>query len=165
MAFTRSMPLVTVALAALLSSTGCEKKPEAPAKPPEGAHDHKPDDDHHQPHAADKDADKHGHTDGEALGTITIGVWTVTVVGEIKPGTEAHLDIDFSGSTEKPAAIRVWFGTKDGKGAIKQKADGSGPEYHAHADIPNPIPDGAKLWVEIEDIKGVKSAGAFESHK
>ncbi|MBN8645656.1 MAG: hypothetical protein J0L61_10515, partial [Planctomycetes bacterium] len=107
----------------------------------------------------------HGHGEGGAIGTATIGAWTVSVSGEIKAGSEAHLDIKLSGSPAKPAAVRVWIGSQDGKGAMKQKADGDGKEYHAHADVPNPIPAGAQLWVEIDDGKGSKSVGGFPISK
>lgn len=103
----------------------------------------------------------HGHGEGGVLGTATIGAWTVAVSGEVKAGSEAHLDIKLSGSTANPAAVRVWIGSQDGKGAMKQKADGRGNEYHAHADVPNPIPAGAQLWIEIDDGKGNKSVGGI----
>ncbi len=135
-------------------------------------HDHKEGDgnDHAKPAAAapaggdgkaEGDHGDHGHGEGGVLGTATIGVWTVAVSGEIKAESEAHLDIKLSGSAAKPAAVRVWIGTQDGKGAMKQKADGGGNEYHAHADVPNPIPAGAQLWIEIDDGKGGKSVGGF----
>jgi len=107
------------------------------------------------------DHDDHGHGPGGALGTVTIGAWSVTVSGEVKAGSEAHLDIKLSGSTAKPAAVRVWVGTQDGKGAMKQKAEGDGLEFHSHADVPNPIPTSAKLWIEIDDGKGGKAVGGF----
>lgn len=145
----------------------------------EGGHDHKEGDghDHAKPAAggakpaaaapaggaekASGDHGDHGHGEGGALGTATIGAWTVTVSGEVKAGAEAHLDIKLSGSTSKASAVRFWVGAQDGKGAMKGKAEGSGPEYHAHVDVPSPIPAGAKLWIEIEDAKGGKSVGGF----
>lgn len=139
-------------------------------------HGHKEDDghDHAKPGAAAPagkaggdhgDHGDHGHGEDGAIGTATIGAWTVSVSGEIKAGSEAHLDIKLSGSPAKPAAVRVWIGSQDGKGAMKQKADGDGKEYHAHADVPNPIPAGAQLWVEIDDGKGSKSVGGFPISK
>jgi len=107
----------------------------------------------------------HGHGEGGALGTVSIGAWTVKVGGEIKAGSEAHLDIELSGNAATPAAVRVWIGSQDGKGSMKQKADGSGKEYHAHADVPNPIPADAKLWIEIDDGKGGKSVGGIPIKK
>jgi hypothetical protein len=132
-------------------------------------HDHEEGDghDHAKPATASPagkaggDDGDHGHGEGGAIGTATIGAWTVTVSGEIKAGAEAHLDIKLSGSTAKASAIRFWVGAQDGKGAMKGKADGAGPEYHAHVDVPNPIPANAKLWIEIDDGKGSKSVGGL----
>lgn len=132
-------------------------------------HDHEEGDghDHAKPATASPagkaggDHGDHGHGEGGAIGTATIGAWTVTVSGEIKAGAEAHLDIKLSGSTAKASAIRFWVGAQDGKGAMKGKADGAGPEYHAHVDVPNPIPANAKLWIEIDDGKGSKSVGGL----
>jgi hypothetical protein len=137
----------------------------------EDGHGHKEGDghDHSKPAAGAGGAggahDDHGHGEGGAIGTATIGAWTVTVSGEIKAGSEAHLDIKLAGSSAKPAAVRIWIGSQDGKGAMKQKADGDGKEYHAHADVPNPIPADAKLWIEIDDGKGGKSVGGIAIKK
>lgn len=136
-------------------------------------HDHKEGDGHEHAKPAAKagegkaggDHGDHGHGEGGAIGTATIGAWSVTVSGEVKAGSEAHLDIKLSGSAAKPAAVRVWIGSQDGKGAMKQKADGDGAEFHAHADVPNPIPANAKLWIEIDDGKGGKAVGGFPISK
>lgn len=132
-------------------------------------HGHKEGDGHdHAKPASGKaggDHGDHGHGEGGAIGTATIGVWTVAVSGEVKAGSEAHLDIRLSGNAARPAAVRVWIGSQDGKGSMKQKADGGGYEYHAHADVPSPIPAGAQLWVEIDDGKGGKSVGGFPLKK
>lgn len=155
--------LVLPALSLLL--TGCEKAP-APAKPAStpgpATPDPKPAPAPSVPAAAAPSAmDHHDHAHGEELGTITIAAWTVKVSGSIEAGKEAHVDIALSGSTEKPAAVRVWVGSQDGKGAMKEKADGDGKEYHAHAAVPNPIPATAKFWIEIEDTKGNKTSGGI----
>lgn len=138
---------------------------ECTAKGGEG-HGHKEGDghDHAKPAAGNAGGD-HGHGEGGAIGTVTIGVWTVKVSGEVKAGSEAHLDIELSGSTAKAAVVRVWIGSQDGKGVMKQKADGDGKDYHAHADVPNPIPADAKLWIEIDDGKGGKSVGGIAIKK
>jgi hypothetical protein len=134
-----------------------------------GGEGHKEGDGHdHAKPAAGKPGDDHGdhgHGAGGAIGTVTIGAWTVKVGGEIKAGSEAHLDIELSGSATTPAAVRVWIGSQDGKGAMKQKADGGGKEYHAHTDVPNPIPADAKLWIEIDDGKGAKTVGGIAIKK
>lgn len=134
----------------------------------EDGHDHDHDDTGsgktHDDHS-DHDHGDHGHGDSGAIGTVTIGEWTVVVSGEIEAGSEAHLDIELSGSEVRPAAVRVWIGTQDGKGAMKQKADGDGKSYHAHTDVPNPIPADAQLWIEIDDGKGGKTVGGVQIKK
>lgn len=111
------------------------------------------------------DHGEHGHGEGGPLGTVTIGAWSVNVSGEVKAGREAHLDIELSGNSARPAAVRVWIGSQDGRGAMKQKADGDGKDFHAHTDVPNPIPANAKLWIEIEDAKGLKTLGSVDLKK
>ncbi|MGD9688405.1 MAG: hypothetical protein AB7K52_04445 [Phycisphaerales bacterium] len=155
------------ALALALSMTACEKKAETTSNPAASGgagsaakhddHDHKAGDKH--------DDHDHDHSDDAALGTVTIGAWTVAVSGEIKAGEEAHLDITLSGATATVSAVRFWVGAQDGKGAMKGKADGAGPEYHAHVEVPNPIPADAKLWIEIEDAQGVKLVGGITLKK
>jgi len=109
------------------------------------------------------DGHDHAHGEAKSLGEATIGAYTVKVASDesIKAGTEAHLDIVLSGSTDKPAAVRMWVGSEDGKGATKSKADlETGTIYHGHVDVPSPIPAAARLWIEIEDAKGAKATGS-----
>jgi hypothetical protein len=62
--------------------------------------------------------------------------------------------------------VRFWIGSQDAKGSIKAKADIEDPKqtnhWHTHAEIPEPMPAGAKLWVEIETEGGEKTAGNFD---
>ena len=106
--------------------------------------------------------DDHSKDEAHELGRFTLGGWTVVAVqeGKVEAGKEAHFDVDLSGSTDKPAAVRVWIGTQDGKGSMKSKADGDGKEFHAHADAPSPLSADAKLWIEIETSKGEKLVGS-----
>lgn len=106
--------------------------------------------------------DDHSSDESHDLGTLTLGGWTVKAKqeGKIEAGKEGHFDIDLAGSSDKPAAVRVWIGSQDGKGSMKSKADGDGGEYHAHADAPSPLNAEAKLWIEIETSKGEKLVGS-----
>ena len=152
---------VLLLAAAGLALASCDQKPATPAPAGGGAvggataaggaakgdgHDH-----------------DHAHGDAKSLGEATIGAYSVKVVSEeaIKPGAEAHVNITLSGSTDKPAAVRMWVGSEDGKGAMKSKADlETGTTYHGHVDVPSPIPAAARLWIEIEDAKGAKATGS-----
>jgi hypothetical protein len=113
--------------------------------------------------------DGHGHGHGGAaveLGSTTIGPYSVMAsrdAGDLRPGGDAPIDVWVTGDTPKVAAVRFWIGTEDAAGSVKAKADiETGPtHWHTHAELPEPMPAGAQLWVEIEDEKGVKSTGSF----
>lgn len=154
-------------LAAVTTLTGCEeKKPAAkPAKADDHGHDHGPSGEHAAP--------KPGHGGPViALGEQTIGNFTAKATrdaGQIVAGKDAPIDVTItpvSGATTKAAAVRFWIGTQDAKGSVKAKAEIEDPKdpnrWHVHAEIPNPMPAGSKLWVEIEDDKGATSVGSFD---
>lgn len=144
---------------------GCEKKEEAAPAPKPAAdahrHDHgsgaKHDHDHDHAH------DDHGHGEEQELGSVTIGGFTVKVVqqGKVEAGKEAAFEFDVSGGEGKPAAVRAWIGAQDGAGSVKAKADLEEHGFHGHVEAPAPLPADAKLWIEIEDSKGVKSTGSI----
>jgi len=172
----RPNPLLIAALslaplAAVSVLSGCEeKKPAAtPAKADDHGHDHGPTGEHAAPKLS---APGHG---GKviALGEQAIGTFIATATrdqGEIVAGKDAPIDVTITpaaGTTTKAAAVRFWIGTQDAKGSVKAKAEIEDPKgapnrWHVHAEIPNPMPDGSKLWVEIEDDKGGTTAGSFD---
>ncbi|HYE63485.1 MAG TPA: hypothetical protein VD997_15960 [Phycisphaerales bacterium] len=156
------LALATLAASTLLL-TGCkDKSPPANTTPaPQGSntapkHDHPHDD---------------GHDHGKAaveLGSASIGPYTVRASreqGELKAGSDAPIDLWVTGDPA-PAAVRFWIGSQDAAGSVKAKAeieDAKDPtHWHTHAEVPDPLPAGAQLWVEIEDGKGVKHLGAFD---
>lgn len=157
-------------LAALSTFTGCEEKkpapaPSTPAKADDHGHDHGPGGDH--------DAPKAGHGGAViGLGEQTIGSFSAKATrdeGQIVAGKDAPIDVTVTptaGATAKAAAVRFWIGTQDAKGSVKAKAEIENPQdpdrWHVHVEIPNPIPAGSKLWVEIEDAKGGTSVGSFD---
>ncbi len=106
------------------------------------------------------------------LGTTKIGEWTVRASrdqGEIKAGGDTPIDVWVTTADGKPAtvtAVRFWIGTEDAKGSIKAKADIEIPaepnHWHTHAEVPSPLPAGAKLWVEIEAEGSGKKVGSFD---
>jgi hypothetical protein len=119
--------------------------------------------------------DDHGHSHGGGLidlGQATIGQFSVKAArdeGKVIAGKDAGIDANVTaaaGSTAKVAAVRFWIGTEDAKGSVKAKAEIEDPKepsgWHTHAEIPNPMPADAKLWVEVEDDKGVKATGSFD---
>jgi hypothetical protein len=159
--------LTLVPLAAMISLSGCEeKKPAAtPAKADDHGHDHGPSGEHAAPKA--------GHGGAViALGEQTIGSFSAKATrdeGQIVAGKDAPIDVTVTpvaGATTKAVAVRFWIGTQDAKGSVKAKAEIEDPKdpnrWHVHAEIPNPMPTGSKLWVEIEDDKGGTVAGSYD---
>jgi hypothetical protein len=161
------------------SMLGCESKSTSPpqgastAKDDHAGHDH----DGHGHGAGQGHGDghdDHGHGEGPAiaLGSSTIGGFGVTVTrdaGAITAGKEAAIDatvIPAAAGGSKVSAVRFWIGTADAKGSTKAKADIEDPKepnrWHTHVEIPNPMPAGGMLWVEIEAEGGTKSSGSFD---
>ncbi len=168
--------LIATAMLAI-APLGCEKKPSPPAaartsdggaaakKDDHNGHDHAAGDAHADETSGHKDD---GHHSGEviALGETKIGEWTVRASrdkAEIKPGGEASIDVWVNGGKgEGVTSVRLWIGTADAKGSIKAKADIESDKWHSHTEVPNPMPEDAKLWVEIESAKGEKLPGSFD---
>jgi hypothetical protein len=152
----------TVLAGSLAVLPACEeKKPPAPPTPASGAGASKPTE-----HAA-------GHGGAVIqLGSAKIGSFDVKATrdeGQIVAGQEAPIDVTvtpIAGSTAKATAVRFWIGAEDAKGSVKAKADIEDPAkpngWHTHAEVPNPMPTGSKLWIEIEDDKGGKAVGSFD---
>ncbi|MCC6951376.1 MAG: hypothetical protein IT433_08010 [Phycisphaerales bacterium] len=173
-----SLTLSVSALALALSMGACEKKSETPAKPAPTSgtttsgtttsgdgHDHKDGDGHDHKDGDDHDhKDGHGHGPKTELGTQSAGGMTIAAEreGSVTPGSEASFGISVSGGSGKPAAVRVWIGSQDGKGSIKGKAEAEGDGWHAHAEVPKPLPAGSKLWVEVEADGGQKTVVGFD---
>lgn len=150
--------------------TGCEeKKPAAktstPAKADDHGHDHGP--------SGERAAPKPGHSGTViALGEQTIGSFSAKATrneGQIVAGKDAPIDVTVTpaaGTSGKVVAVRLWIGSQDAKGSVKAKAEIENPQepdcWHVHAEIPNPMPAGSMLWVEIEDDKGGTSVGSFD---
>ena len=109
------------------------------------------------------------------LGDTTIGSFHVMATrdkGLIIAGKDAPIDATITpaqGSGETTVAVRFWIGTKDGIGSMKAKADIENPaepnRWHTHADVPDPIPTGSQLWVEIETNTGEKITGSFNLNR
>jgi hypothetical protein len=45
---------------------------------------------------------------------------------------------------------------------MKAKAELEKDNWHTHAEVPDPLPAGSKLWVEVELESGSKSVAGFE---
>lgn len=143
------------ALAGVTIVVGCEKKPSSPSGQAP------------TPTAGSPAGGHHGKV--IELGTATAGAYSVRASrdeGEIKPGGDAPIDVWVTGGPAKVVGVRFWIGSGDAKGSIKAKAEIEIPaepdHWHTHAEIPDPMPAGSKLWVEIEDEKGMKHVASFD---
>lgn len=110
-------------------------------------------------------ADHEGHQHGQDkdLGSKEIAGYTVKVLQEsgVKAGEEGAFAIVLSGRKEKPRAVRAWVGVQSAEGSVKGKAVAEEEEWHAHVEVPQPIPADSQFWVEIETEAGKKKA-AFD---
>lgn len=123
--------------------------------------------------------DDHDHEGGHGdegpfieLGTAPAGGWTLTASrdeGSLSPGGEAAIDCTITGGSGKVSAVRFWVGTEDATGSIKALAAIEDPaepnRWHTHVELPSPLGDENKLWVEVEDSSGAKSAASFDLKK
>ncbi len=143
------------ALAGVISVIGCGKTPSSPAG--------------QSPTATAGSSGGGHHGKVIELGTASAGAYSLRASrdeGEIKPGGDAPIDVWVTGGAVKVAGVRFWIGGADAKGAIKARAEIEIPaepnHWHTHAEVPDPLPAGGKLWVEIEDEKGVKHVASFD---
>jgi hypothetical protein len=141
---------LTVALAACGGADADKDQAEKPsAEQAEGGGEH---------------ADGHEHAE-ESLGTVDIGGLKVELAqghGGVVAGKEAHLVVKLPYSDEGSTIVRAWIGTDDrtasyvGKGEYAPSHD----DYDIHATAPDPLPDGALWWIEIEKPDGTKVVGS-----
>jgi hypothetical protein len=82
----------------------------------------------------------------------------VTQYGEVKPGASMSYEIVLSGGAGKPKAVRAWYGVESAEGSVKAKAVEQAKYWDADLELPEKLPDGSKLWVEVETNAGKKKA-------
>lgn len=150
----------TIALAALSSFAllqGCDK---GGATPTSAAHDHDHGDDGHD-HDHGK-GDDHGHGATVELGTQKSGAFEIRAArdGDVKQGSDAAFDAWVTGGAVN--AVRFWVGTEDAKGSIKAKAELEKDHWHTHVEVPATLPEGSKLWIEVENDKGESTLVSFD---
>lgn len=98
----------------------------------------------------DEGEDHHAHDEKHPLGTQKVGdiSVTVTLFGDVVPGTETHMDVDIAGGT--PDAVRGWIGVKSGKGSLRAMIDGKNGHHHGHLEVPEELAADAALWIEVQ---------------
>lgn len=166
--------LASLSLAALLTACGHHDDGHG--------HDHGADEDHAHgneadpgnggtAHAGDHDGDHDGaHDEGhehaeESLGSVRIGDIEVELAqghGAVAPGGEAHLVVKLPYSDSGATIVRAWVGSDDrtlsfvGRGEYAATHD----DYDIHATAPDPLPENAMWWVELERPDGTKLLGS-----
>lgn len=113
---------------------------------------------------AGHDHDSHGHGTAQDLGTTTVAGVKLTVVqeGEVKPGGEAAFEIELNEGQKKPRAVRVWVGIESARGSVKAKAEAKDQGFHAHVEVPKKLPEGSRLWIEVDPGEGKREKASFE---
>jgi hypothetical protein len=130
------------------------------------AHDDGPHD-HDNGNAHQEHDGEHGHEHEEyKLGTFEIeGMEIQAKQGnkQITPGQKAHLIIKLSDSNEGATIVRAWIGTEDRTKSIVAKGEyaPSHDDYDLHTMAPDPLPDNAKWWVEIEHPDRTTAVGSI----
>lgn len=167
---TLAFPTALILLAGTATLTGCDKKPEsqaAPAPTPtstgKDAHGHDHEDDH-AGGAGHDHGDEHDHGPTTQLGEVTVEGYTIKASrdGGITPGGDAPIDAWVTGGASKVNAVRFWIGTQDAKGSMKAKAELKKDNWHTHVEVPKPMPEGSKLWVEIDAEGREKVLASFD---
>lgn len=180
-----------LALVALAPLSACDRSPSSsPATKPESArrgtstpgakpgdhgragasgHDHAHGDGHDHAHGAGDEHDRmhgdgHHHGPTTELGEATVQGLTIRASrdGDLVPGGDAPIDVWITGGSAKVRTVRFWIGTRDGRGSVKARAELEHDNYHTHAEIPEPLPPGSQLWVEIELEGGEKVLASFD---
>jgi len=160
----------SAALAAIglvvVSVLGCERGKPRPKQPDGRQHVHADGSVHDGHEHSGGQGHSHEHSKSIALGEFDIGGVRVQAAQEqskVSAGGECQLVIKLPYCDKGETTIRAWIGTEDrtlsmvGKGVYAPGHD----DYDIHTVAPQPIPDGAQWWVEIEKPDGTKTLGAF----
>ncbi|MBL8727028.1 MAG: hypothetical protein JNM25_01265 [Planctomycetes bacterium] len=106
------------------------------------------------------------HGTPHPLGELTLGAHTFQVIqaGDVVAGKEAAIDLEFPAGKPLPGTVRAWIGLESGQGSMKGRL-GKETEriVHGHIEVPKVIPDGSKVWIEIE-ANGTTLRGSLAWH-
>jgi hypothetical protein len=99
------------------------------------------------------------------IGEKTVGslklVATMDAPVKAAGGGEGAFDVVITGG--KPKAVRFWVGSQDAKGSVKAKAEEETTDnWHAHAEVPSPLPPNSRFWVEVEPPTGETFVESFD---
>jgi len=107
-----------------------------------------------------------GHEHAEvSLGTIEVGGLRVDLAqghGAVAAGKEGHLVVELPYSDGGSTIVRAWIGGEDrtlsrvAKGEYSPTHD----DYDVHATAPDPLPEDARWWIELELPSGDRPVGS-----
>ena len=120
----------------------------------------------HASESHDHEGEDHGHHE-VPLGTARVGDLDVELAqghGAVEAGKESHLVVKLPYSDDGASIVRAWLGTEDR--TLSRVARGeyapSHDDYDVHAVAPDPLPDGVRWWIELEQPDGTRLVGSAE---
>lgn len=118
--------------------------------------------------SGDTSAHPEGHVHEEVdLGSAAVGEMTVEFAqghGKVAAGKEGHLVVKLPYNDNGATTVRAWIGTEDRTLSYVGKAEYAAghDDYDVHAIAPDPLPDKAMWWVEIEKPDGTTAVGSIK---
>ncbi len=93
------------------------------------------------------------------LAPITLEPFTVKAlhIGELSVG---HFNLYVEGG--EPAVVRAWVGDEKASDVMVTKAEFEVDHHCAHIEVPSPLPEDARLWVELETADGKRMKGSAD---
>ena len=82
--------------------------------------------------------------------------------GAVEAGKECHLVVKLPYSDDGASVVRAWIGGEDRTFSLVGLAEyaPSHDDYDVHAVAPDPLPEGALWWIELEQPDGTKLVGS-----
>lgn len=119
-----------------------------------------------QSHDGHNHGAEHAHGEHQDLGTTTVAgiTFQASQLGKLTEA-EGIFEVTLAKGSPAPKAVRLWVGNENAEGSVKTKADGAGPEYEMHVELPKPLPATARVWIEIQLEDGKKSKAGFALRK
>lgn len=117
-------------------------------------------------HAGHDHAPGHHHDPIRPIGVAEVGTGKVGVAagGLAVAGKGWHVAVLVDPAGTAPKAVRLWVGLANARGSVKAKAeavkDAKGI-YETHVEVPNPLPEGARLWIALEPNEGEPVKGSL----
>jgi len=113
-----------------------------------------------QAEEAKKEKEKH------KLGRQKIGDYTVSVivVGDMHEDKEIDFDVKLIDAKTDPKSLRAWIGAEDAKDSEKAFLTKKTATFGGTAKVPSPLPEKAKIWVEVETDAGTAKGSYEDKH-